>query len=72
MARTLSALTLPRRHEEISPEWLTQALRAGSVLPSGRVKSFEKEILGEGEGFVGTIVRFRLALEEAEGMRRRR
>ena len=51
---------IPQTVEELSPEWLTQALRAGGFLEAARVVDFETEILGEGEGFIGQIVRFRL------------
>ena len=59
---------IPERLEDLTPEWLTGALRGGGHLsPSGTVVSVEQEILGEGEGFMGTIARLRLSYEGGEG-----
>lgn len=42
---------------DISPQWLTAALRSGGF--EGEVVSYESEIIGEGLGFLGDIVRIR-------------
>ena len=59
---------IPERLDDLTPEWLTTALREGGHLaPTGEVTSVEREILGEGEGFMGDIARLRLAYEGGEG-----
>jgi hypothetical protein len=67
MARgALPAPEIPQSLEELSPEWLTSVLRARGILTGSRVVSRETEILGEGEGFVGQIVRLSLDLDRPE------
>ncbi|MCY3505483.1 MAG: phosphotransferase [Chloroflexi bacterium] len=59
---------IPERIEDLTPEWLTTTLREGGHLsPEGSVTSAEREILGEGEGFMGDIARLRLSYEGREG-----
>ena len=59
---------IPERLDDLTPEWLTGALREGGRLaPAAAVTSVEREILGEGEGFMGTIARLRLSYEGGEG-----
>ena len=59
---------IPERLDDLTPEWLTTALREAGHLPAaGEVTSVEREILGEGEGFMGDIARLRLAYEGGEG-----
>ena len=53
MARALPPPAIPAGPEELTAPWLSHAL-------GGDVRSFTTEILGEGEGFVGTIARIRL------------
>ena len=64
--RALPAPEIPQRVEDLTPEWLTSVLRAGGFLLQARVVSRESERLGEGEGFVGQIVRLRLAFDRGE------
>jgi hypothetical protein len=59
-------LTIPSRPDELTREWLTSALRSRGVLRKAAVSGFTSEILGEGEGFVGTIARIRLSLDPPE------
>jgi aminoglycoside/choline kinase family phosphotransferase len=53
-------LTIPAGPEELTPSWLTDALRAGGVISEANVTSFQKEILGEGAGFMGQLARVKL------------
>ena len=53
-------LTIPAGPEELTPNWLTDALRAGGVISEAKVTSFQKEILGEGAGFMGQLARVKL------------
>ena len=66
VAAELPSLTIPQGPADLTPEWLTAALREGGVLARSSVVGFESEILGQGEGFVGTIVRLRLKLDRPE------
>jgi hypothetical protein len=54
-------MKIPGRPAELTPEWLSDALAAS--LDGARVESVAIEPLGEGEGFVGTLVRLRLGLD---------
>lgn len=59
---------IPERIEDLTPEWLTTTLRKGGHLgPAASVTSTEREILGEGEGFMGDIVRLKLSYEGGAG-----
>jgi hypothetical protein len=58
--------SIPESADELTPEWLTAALRARGVLQGARVKDVRREILGEGEGFIGQIVRLHLRLDRPE------
>lgn len=59
---------IPERIEDLTPEWLTTTLREGGHLAAaGAVTSTKREVLGEGEGFMGDIARLRLAYEGGEG-----
>lgn len=66
MARRLPAPDIPQRVEELSPDWLTAVLRQRGVIRESRVIAREPQRLGEGEGFVGQIVRLRLDYDRLE------
>lgn len=57
---------IPQTLEELTPEWLTGALRASGLLREARVETVDAQVLGEGEGFVGRIARLRLRLDRRE------
>ena len=50
-------MRIPRTTDEITPEWLTDALRAGGSLGDGSVASVEFERIGIGLGFTTLIAR---------------
>ncbi len=56
----LAAPEIPQSIDELTPTWLTAALRASGHLGAGQVVSRDPQVLGEGEGFVGQIVRLTL------------
>jgi len=59
---------IPEQIGDLTPEWLTPTLREeGHLSGAGKVVSVEREVLGEGEGFMGDIVRLRLSYEGGEG-----
>ena len=57
---------IPDRADLLTAEWLTEALRSGGVISAASVTSFESEPLGEGEGFVGDLVRVTLHYDQQE------
>ena len=61
-------LSIPERLDDLTPEWLTAALReTGELGPTGTVTSVDRQILGEGEGFLGDLARLTLGYEGEEG-----
>jgi len=54
------ALFIPETPEELTAEWLTTALRSSVAAPKNKnvnVQSVQQQILGEGEGFLGDLLR---------------
>lgn len=64
----MTRLDIPKRSENITPEWLTAALTSTGVLVGGRVTEIRRELLGEDEGFMGEINRLHLELAPAEAV----
>jgi len=60
---TAPSLPLVPDPDQVTPEWLSQVLRASGDLPSGRVVGFRYEAVGTGQ--VGRNIRFQLDLEDA-------
>jgi hypothetical protein len=58
---------IPAQPSDVTPEWLTAALRETGVLSLGRVVGMHAQALGVGEGFVGSLARVRLELDPPEG-----
>ncbi|MPZ28610.1 MAG: phosphotransferase [Micromonosporaceae bacterium] len=50
---------LPHRLSEITPAWLTAALRHGGRLPDGAVSRVALELIGADRGFTGVVARVR-------------
>jgi hypothetical protein len=57
---------IPRELEELTPAYLTDVLTQRGVLKSSRVTGVRREILGEGEGFVGVLARMFLEFDSPE------
>jgi hypothetical protein len=60
-------MSVPGTPGQITPAWLTRALRECGELPRGEVRSVEVEIIGADRGFTGVIVRVRPAYAGAPG-----
>jgi len=60
VTKALPSPALPASPGELTPAWITAALRESGVLTRSRVASIEREVLGEGEGFVGALARVHL------------
>jgi len=59
-------LIIPASPDAVTPAWLTQALRSAGLLTRTTVTSCDMERLGEGQGFTGRLVRFRMVYDVAE------
>jgi hypothetical protein len=59
----MAKVTLPRNIEEITPEWLTGALRGRGVLSDAVVTSIECKEIGAGAGFLGQLGRLQLTYD---------
>ena len=64
----MTRLDIPKRSEDITPQWLTGALTSTGVLAGGRVTEIRRELLGEDEGFMGEVNRLHLELAPAEAV----
>lgn len=56
---------IPEHLDQLTPEWLTSVLCERGFLDEGRVTSVSREILGDGEGFLGVIARMTLVYDRA-------
>lgn len=52
-----AALPIPAVLDDVTPEWLTAALRASGALREAKVASVSAELIGAGEGFLGQVGR---------------
>ena len=59
-------MSFPTSIDEITPEWLTDALKSTDAIRDSTVKSFETTILGEGAGFIGQLARLTLSYDQPE------
>ncbi|MCZ6503947.1 MAG: phosphotransferase, partial [Gammaproteobacteria bacterium] len=62
-------MNIPLDPAAITCDWLTHALRDSKLLSQDRnehVVDFEMEVIGEGAGFMGEIIRMNLSLSSAE------
>ena len=56
----MNRLEIPTQLGHLTPEWLTAALRQTGTLDRAVVRTVGRELLGEGRGFTGQVVRLRL------------
>jgi hypothetical protein len=64
--RAPRAPALPAATVDLTPAWLTGALRRAGTLCDARVVAVASEQVGEGAGFVGTLARLRLRYDTTE------
>jgi hypothetical protein len=57
---------IPIGIEDITSQWLTGALTESGVLKENAVKSVERNIIGEGQGYVGTLARLSIEYEQPD------
>ena len=53
-------MQIPTNLEDITPDWFTQILTTSGVIKHTSVTAIKSERIGEGQGFVGQVIRFRL------------
>ena len=58
---------MPSRLADLTPDWLTAALREGSVLNVGDVEAVSATVIGEELGFTGVVARLELTYSVAGG-----
>lgn len=54
-------MNVPMSVTELTPEWLTEALKASGALVSGSATLVEAQIIGEGVGMVGQLARLTIS-----------
>jgi len=59
-------MNFPTSIAEITPEWLTDALKSTDAIRDSTVTSLETTILGEGAGFIGQLARLTLEYDQPE------
>jgi len=58
---------IPTTAEEITNEWLTGALARSGVLKDNAVRISNHNVIGQGQGYMGTLVRLTLEYENPDG-----
>ncbi len=59
----MAKLKIPAGPDELTPEWLTHALRQTGTITDVTVRSFESKTIGEGAGFMGQLAQVALRYE---------
>ncbi len=59
----MSRQFIPEQVEELTPEWLTDALRERGLLSGSTVRKVRHELLGVGDGFMGVLARLFLEFD---------
>ena len=62
----MANLTIPDGPAELTPEWLTCALRQTGTIKDARVISVDARPTGAGVGFIGQVVRVTLCYDMGE------
>jgi phosphotransferase family enzyme len=65
-ARRAGVTRIPEAPEDLTPEWLTEALSDAGVLERGRVSATRRARIGQEFGFTGVILRIWLQYEETD------
>ena len=59
-------VSIPRSPEEITPQWLTGALRENNIIREANVVSTSAEGIGAGAGFLGQLAKIAITYDRAE------
>jgi thiamine kinase-like enzyme len=63
----MAKVKLPAGPAELTTDWLTNALRETGTITEAAVTGLDYKIIGEGEGVLGQLARFRLQFDKPEG-----
>lgn len=66
MTTETSPLAIPQSPQDITPAWLTTALRDGGYLEDGTVTAADVKTIGEGSGFIGQLAHVTLTYDRPE------
>ncbi|MBF6600164.1 MAG: phosphotransferase [Dehalococcoidia bacterium] len=61
----MKTIDIPAGPEQLSAEWLTDALRQNGIIDAPAVASFDATTIAEGSGFIGQLARVALAYDGA-------
>ena len=62
----MGTIKIPAGLQDLTPQWLTEALRHGGAIGSASVTGIEKRIIGEGAGFMGQLAQLTLQYDRPE------
>lgn len=62
----MKTMTIPAGPQELTPEWLTDALRSTGTIGKAAVASIDVKVIAEGSGFIGQLALVRLAYDANE------
>ena len=62
----MSTLPIPATMDEVTPEWLTAALRQGGCLGQAAVIAAPRVQIGQGVGILGELARITLQYDRSE------
>lgn len=62
----MKTMSIPAGPQELTAEWLTNALRSSGVIDRAAVATATSDIVGEGSGFIGQLARVKLAYDREE------
>lgn len=62
----MGTIKIPAGLQDLTPEWLTEALRHGGAIGSASVTGIQKRIIGEGAGFMGQLAHITLQYDRPE------
>ena len=62
----MAVQSIPTTLEDLTPDWLTQSLRQSGLIRTASVRAVRPQVIGEGAGFVGQIIRLNLKYDSPE------
>jgi len=62
----MSQLSIPAHLKDLTPEWLTEALKGGGFIQNASVTSINIKEIGAGTGLMSAIARIRLEYDKLE------
>ena len=62
----MKTMTIPAGPEQLTAEWMTDALRSSGVISSATVTKIEPKVIGEGSGFIGQLAMVSLTYDKPE------